>query len=149
VEHASGEWELYDLRSDPFQLRSAHADPTYAQVERDLDRLLGRLRNCAGRSCARGPGLELVLRYATRRQGSRRCVSSGVRAALKGQDRKRVARVRFLAGRRRAGTDAKAPFRRELGVKLLQSGGPTRVRAIALMRDGRLATLTGPTLRRC
>ncbi|HEY6416757.1 MAG TPA: sulfatase, partial [Acidimicrobiales bacterium] len=36
VEHENGEEELYDLRRDPFQLRSRHADPNYAAIEASL-----------------------------------------------------------------------------------------------------------------
>ena len=38
------EWELYDLRSDPKELRSVYDDPPYAQVRKRLTAQLKRLR---------------------------------------------------------------------------------------------------------
>jgi N-acetylglucosamine-6-sulfatase len=51
AEYGSGERELYDLRNDPGELQSRHADPAYARVAADLARRLARLRACAGPSC--------------------------------------------------------------------------------------------------
>lgn len=51
VEHAGGESELYDLRKDPFQLESRHADPDYAEQRATLADALERLRGCEGRNC--------------------------------------------------------------------------------------------------
>jgi hypothetical protein len=59
AEHASGSRELYDLATDPFQLKSRHADPDYAEVRRRLSARLSALRDCAGESCLRGLDLEL------------------------------------------------------------------------------------------
>ena len=41
AEHRTGARELYDLRNDPFELRSRHRAPAYASVKR---RLAARLR---------------------------------------------------------------------------------------------------------
>ena len=49
----TGERELYDLRCDPYELRSRHASRRYAAVRRKLARRLAALRNCAGRGCRR------------------------------------------------------------------------------------------------
>ena len=51
AEHRSGERELYDLKIDPFELRSRHNAPAYASVRRRLADRLDELRNCAGPSC--------------------------------------------------------------------------------------------------
>jgi arylsulfatase A-like enzyme len=51
VEYASGARELYDLRRDPHELRSRHADPAYAGVRRNLAERLDRLRSCRGVRC--------------------------------------------------------------------------------------------------
>jgi arylsulfatase A-like enzyme len=51
AEHSGGEAELYDLREDPFQLRSRHADPALASVRATLAQRLAQLRNCTGASC--------------------------------------------------------------------------------------------------
>jgi N-acetylglucosamine-6-sulfatase len=51
AEHRAGPRELYDLRLDPYQLRSVHRSPAYAAVRAELERRLANLRICAGRSC--------------------------------------------------------------------------------------------------
>jgi arylsulfatase A-like enzyme len=51
AEHAGGARELYDLRTDPHQLRSRHASPALAGVRRTLAMRLAELRRCAGREC--------------------------------------------------------------------------------------------------
>jgi len=43
--------ELYDMRADPYQLRSLHADPAYADVRAGLAERLDELRDCAGVAC--------------------------------------------------------------------------------------------------
>jgi N-acetylglucosamine-6-sulfatase len=51
VEYATGERELYDLQTDPYELDSKHDDPAYAAVEADLAGRLALLRDCAGPAC--------------------------------------------------------------------------------------------------
>jgi len=51
VEHSTGEQELYDLPADPYQRRSRHADPGYAQTRQALAARLRQLRTCAGPTC--------------------------------------------------------------------------------------------------
>jgi N-acetylglucosamine-6-sulfatase len=51
AEYKNGDRELYDLRSDPAELRSLHADLSAAAVRQDLARRLARLRACSGASC--------------------------------------------------------------------------------------------------
>ena len=51
AEHNTGENELYDLDSDPFELDSRHADPDYAFAMAQLAARLQQLQNCAGSSC--------------------------------------------------------------------------------------------------
>ena len=51
AEHRSGETELYDLRADPFQLRSRHDDPALAPTRALLEQRLRELEDCAGASC--------------------------------------------------------------------------------------------------
>jgi arylsulfatase A-like enzyme len=51
AEHPDGEAELYDLRTDPFQLESLHADPDQrARIQR-LSQRLAEIRDCAGADC--------------------------------------------------------------------------------------------------
>ena len=41
AEYGTGEQELYDLFTDPYELQSQHANPAMANVKGALDRLLG------------------------------------------------------------------------------------------------------------
>jgi hypothetical protein len=51
VEHASGERELYDLRSDPDELVNIVNDPAQEGTLAQLDARLEVLKTCAGESC--------------------------------------------------------------------------------------------------
>ena len=51
AEHATGERELYDVQSDPFELVSLQNDPAYQAVKAQLAKQLGALKTCAGPSC--------------------------------------------------------------------------------------------------
>lgn len=56
--HRDGSEELYDLRRDPHQLASRHADPSYRGLRARLRSVLGRLDDCADEACrttARAP----------------------------------------------------------------------------------------------
>jgi arylsulfatase A-like enzyme len=53
AEHATGATELYDMATDPQQLRSLHANPALASVRATLARRLARLRDCRGPACSR------------------------------------------------------------------------------------------------
>jgi arylsulfatase A-like enzyme len=48
IRYDDGESELYDLRSDPYQLRNLAGRPASAPVERRLSPRLARLRRCSG-----------------------------------------------------------------------------------------------------
>ena len=51
AEYATGERELYDLRTDPDELHNIAGDPAHAEVEAALAALLVRLAGCAGSDC--------------------------------------------------------------------------------------------------
>lgn len=61
IRSADGRWvllddnaqglELYDLRADPYQLESLHADPARAAIRDQLAARLAQLRVCAGPAC--------------------------------------------------------------------------------------------------
>lgn len=51
VEHASGEREFYDLRSDPDELVNVVSDPAQAGTLAQLEARLEVLKTCAGESC--------------------------------------------------------------------------------------------------
>jgi len=56
VRYEGGSRELYDMRSDPNQLRSQHAGKLYRHVRHELARELRRLTDCAGDACRRERG---------------------------------------------------------------------------------------------
>jgi N-acetylglucosamine-6-sulfatase len=51
VEYATGETELYDLRVDPYEVDSEHADPKQGRLVERLGQRLAALRDCAGGTC--------------------------------------------------------------------------------------------------
>ena len=51
VEYETGERELYDLRTDPHQLRSLHEEPERAVEVTALAARLQALKDCAGKGC--------------------------------------------------------------------------------------------------
>ncbi|KAJ1684617.1 hypothetical protein LUZ63_020372 [Rhynchospora breviuscula] len=51
VRYATGEKELYDLRTDPLELTSRIGDPAYADVQGDLDRMWREYKDCVGAAC--------------------------------------------------------------------------------------------------
>ncbi len=53
IRYRSGAKELYDLKNDPYELRSRHIDPRYRPVKHWLARLLKRMQFCAARACRR------------------------------------------------------------------------------------------------
>ena len=48
-----GEWELYDLRRDPYERRNAYGEPRYAPFVSRLKARLRVLQTCAGAACRR------------------------------------------------------------------------------------------------
>jgi N-acetylglucosamine-6-sulfatase len=54
VEYEGGPRELYDVKADPHQLTSRHADPALASTRTTLMGQLGSLRSCRGTGCSRG-----------------------------------------------------------------------------------------------
>src|SRR5262245_24311959 len=56
VHYRNGSTELYDLRRDPDEMRSLHADPRYSGTRRALRRELRRLVHCKGEVCRRPTG---------------------------------------------------------------------------------------------
>jgi arylsulfatase A-like enzyme len=131
------EEELYDLASDPYQLRSVHADPAYGRVRALLARRLALLRGCAGDACRTEPHLRLELRLRRARGG---CPLGAVRLRVEGADRGRLDLVRFRLGGRLLRLDAHRPFAARVPAAALR-GRPPRLRADALLLDGRRITL--------
>ena len=146
VLYGTGEQELYDLRADPSELQSRHADPAYAAVRARLSSLLGRLRNCDARICRSRPALRLRTRF---QRGPGGCVDSDVRTRVIGKQRKQGRSARFFVGSRRAGRDFKRPLRRNVGRAKLRRKGKNRIRAIVTVLDGRRTTVSKRIPRRC
>jgi N-acetylglucosamine-6-sulfatase len=142
--YGTGEQELYDLQTDPFELQSRHSDPAFGAVRASLDRLLAESKSCAGKACRSRPGLKLKLGF----QNGGGCVASGVQARLAGGSAGEVQSARFFA-RGKAGQDGSAPFERKIGADKLSSSRKNRIRAIATMLDGRVATVQATTPPRC
>ena len=133
VEYDGGDFELYDLREDPFQLESAHSDPAYARVRQRLVTRLAALRTCAGRSCRTAPALRLELKSD---KGPRRCSEPPVLAGLAGGDRPEIETAEFFVGSKPVGTDRRSPFKHRFGRGEL-GRGRVLVRARAELIDGR------------
>jgi len=144
VRYWNGEVELYDLRHDPGELRSLHADPAYDEVEAALARRLARLRDCAGDSCRKQPALQLRLPGKVRKGGIR-CRKPGDFVARVRQPRTPAAadlvRVSFRVAGSRSGTVRERPFKRKLRPSLLRSQRRPLIEADAELLDGRILTL--------
>jgi N-acetylglucosamine-6-sulfatase len=117
--------ELYDLRRDPYQLRSRHADRKFSRIESSLRTLARQLSRCAGKSCRRRPRLKL---QTERRQGGtnggRPCAGIAIKPRISGKDARSVIR---------------SHFRRDHRI----------LKAVATVRDGRTVTLRAKLPRRC
>jgi arylsulfatase A-like enzyme len=120
--YGTGEEELYDLFTDPFELQSRHGDPAYAAAKGALAGLLGQLQGCAGQGCRTRPAVKLKLRDCSRA----RVVGGGQPQSatfyLRGK------KIRF---------DPSPPLR----AKLPNASSGQRVEAIALSLDGREVSL--------
>jgi arylsulfatase A-like enzyme len=130
IEHASGEKELYDLRSDPDELNSLQAEPAFAGLRARLAIRLARLRTCAGRGCRVKPALRL-------RVQRRNCRFF---TAVRGTDARTIELVRFTVRRRSLARDAEAPFRRRVNPRV-RPGRSFLLRARVTLDDGRIVTL--------
>ncbi len=73
VEYRDGARELYDLRHDPWELRSLHADPAARPTRRALAATLRRLAHCRGPACGRAGSGQLCLLQASRHSRIRGC----------------------------------------------------------------------------
>jgi N-acetylglucosamine-6-sulfatase len=144
IEHATGEVELYDLERDPDELVSVHADPALAGLRAAMAGRLAALRACVGPTCRAAPALRLD---AARRD----CRFT---AAVRGADATQIERVEFLVRRRppagvdveiasfrRASADARAPFRKAIGLSGVLPGRRFLLRAQVRLADGRSVTL--------
>jgi hypothetical protein len=124
--------ELYDLKADPFQLRSRHADRALREVRDELTRRLFGLGTCFGDNCLEEP--RLALRLAALPGGR-------VRADVTGADLAWVSNARFYVRGTRVAANSRAPFGRALRSGLFTSPVST-VRVNVRTSDGRSVTFT-------
>jgi N-acetylglucosamine-6-sulfatase len=132
AEYANGDRELYDLRKDPFELQSEHANPAYDALKASLAARLHALVSCAGATCRARPAVAFT---ATR---TGRC--GIVTATARGPG---LESVSFLVNGHRVVTDSRAPFRAKLRFKQRSV-----VRARATVAFDRFVTLDR-TVRAC
>ncbi len=121
--YGTGEQELYDLRNDPFELQNAVANPAYAAVKASLQRLLGSLANCAGRTCRARPAVKLRVRNC-----------STARVNGKGTPQEAT----FYLRGKKVGSDAKPPIR----TRLPNASSGASLEAVVSSLDGRTVSLT-------
>ena len=121
--YGDGEQELYDLRSDPFELRNVAADPAYTGARMSLRRLLGVLASCAGTTCRTPPAL--VLRV----HGCSNALVTGPGDAQS---------ATFYLDGRQIGTDPRPP----IGIRLPHGANGDRLEALAMSMDGRRVSLS-------
>jgi N-acetylglucosamine-6-sulfatase len=146
VEHGTSERELYDLRTDPFQLSSLHASADHEPESRRLAYLLHRTQECDAAECRRRPSLTLGARF---RRGKRGCIVGSVRARVLGRQEKGAASARFFVRTRELGADQVSPLARKVGSRRLRRGRRSLIRAIVTMLDGRQTTISRIVPRRC
>ena len=121
AEHGSGEQELYDLRSDPFELQNQAGNPVYAQSQGALRRLLSSQATCAGKTCRARPAVNLKARC------------SSAKVAGKGKPQEATFYLRGKKVRR----DAKPPIR----ARLPNARSGANLEAVVTSLDGRIVSL--------
>jgi N-acetylglucosamine-6-sulfatase len=137
VEHnTTGEYELYDLLQDPFELASKDGSDEYAAAQRDLRASLRSLKRCAGFVCSEHPRLRLHVRP---RPAS--CVPGDLRVYVSGPEKEEVIGADVLVGSRRVARVSPPPLTRLIPQARLRPGRPFRLRVRAETRDGRRLTL--------
>ena len=151
IEHrTTGEYELYDLQEDPYQLQSVDGHERYAKVQRDLASRLRELTSCVGVTCLARPHLTLVVRSEGRPVSS--CFRRDLRVQVRGSKRARLMYADVIVGRRRVERLLNIPTARGRGAgptlltgtvprKRIHRRGPFRLRVLAETEDGRKLTL--------
>jgi N-acetylglucosamine-6-sulfatase len=136
VEHGTtGEYELYDLVSDPFQLTSRDGAEDYAAEQRRLAVRLRRLRNCSGAACLEPPRLSLHLSPRPTR-----CIPGDLRVRVGGSERRAVVLADVLVGHKRVARVRRTPVSKLIPERRLRRR-PVRLRVRAETRDGSRLTL--------
>ena len=114
-------------------------DPGWGLHLTDANIALGDLVKLAERQSANwlGTTRPRVSLRANYRRGPRRCVRGNLRLRLTGTDVAGARRVDFRRGRRLIARDGRAPFVKKVRRARLRTGRVNRVRAVAVMGDGR------------
>jgi N-acetylglucosamine-6-sulfatase len=157
IEHrTTGEYELYDLQKDPYELQSVDGHEKYARVQRDLRSRLRELVSCVGVSCLARPHLTLSVRSGGRRVRS--CFRRDLRIRVHGSRRSLLAHADVMIGRRHVERLINLPAARGRRAPVTLTGvvrrrqihrqGRFRLRVLAETEDGRKLTLDR-LLRRC
>jgi N-acetylglucosamine-6-sulfatase len=152
IDHkTTGEYELYDLRKDPYELRNLEDLDSYAAIRAALAKRLGKLQRCRGaRACGTSrPKLKLTARQEQpkpKRRGKRRartaasCVDRDLRLGLAGSDLGKLIRVDYYRGARKLRGTRRPPFAVRVARRALPRGRRLTLRALATAVDGRRAT---------
>jgi N-acetylglucosamine-6-sulfatase len=141
----AGAVELYDLATDPYELTNQAANPAYATVRSKLASRLAGLRACQGASCRTAAPLRIELSRRIK-QGRRFCrPPANLIARLRGAATSEVEVVSFHVGSKLDGRDRERPLKQKLRPKLLRGKRKPRIRAVAELIDGRLATVERKT----
>jgi N-acetylglucosamine-6-sulfatase len=158
VEHrTTGEYELYDLANDPFELQSVDGHEQYAKVQRDLHTRLRQLVSCVGVDCLARPHLTLSIR--SEGKPVRGCFSQDLRIEVRGSKRARLMHADVMVGHRRVERLLNIPTARPIrsgpvtvtGVvqrQRIHRRGRFRLRVLVETEDGRKLTLDR-VMRRC
>jgi N-acetylglucosamine-6-sulfatase len=150
IDHkTTGEYELYDLRKDPYELRNLEDLDAYAAIRGALAKRLSRLQRCRGaRACgASRPKLRLTTRQEqlkprVKRQAraAAKCVHRDLRLGVAGADVGKLIRVDYYRGTRKLRGTRRTPFSVRVARRALPRGRRLRLRALATTVDGRRAT---------
>ena len=122
AQYGTGERELYDLRSDPFELQNQAGNPVFAPVQAALERLLVSEAQCAGKTCRSRPAVKLK---------ASGCSSAKVAGKGKPQE------ATFYLRGKRIRRDAKPPL--QTGLRNASSGNT--LEAVVTSLDGRTVRL--------
>ncbi len=145
----TGEFELYDLRKDPYELHNLEDSDRYAGIRRALARRLRALQRCRGRGCFKSkPSVRVAARQVRpkpkkrrrRARGNQSCVARDLRLSLFGKDGRRVESVRYSVGSRRLGSSRQRPFTVRVKRTRLRPGRRLTIRARVATVDGRVVT---------
>jgi N-acetylglucosamine-6-sulfatase len=151
IEHrTTGEFELYDLVNDPYELQSVDGYARYAKVQRDLATRLRGLVSCVGVDCLARPHLTLTVRSGGK--PVRGCFRRDLRVQVRGSKRARLMHADVIVGRRRVERLLSIPTARghragptllsgKVARKRIHRHGSFRLRVLAETEDGRKLTL--------